>query len=90
MKNIFIYITFFFCLILINNVMSISIEINENSKSSSLKNQISDLFDQKDLIRTRKDIFYKSKKNPRKNINIISAYLRFASKDTKFLKKFFI
>ncbi len=70
--------------------MSISIEINENSKSSSLKNQISDLFDQKDLIRTRKDIFYKSKKNPRKNINIISAYLRFASKDTKFLKKFFI
>jgi hypothetical protein len=73
--------------------MSISIEINENSKSSSLsslKNQISDLFDQKDLIRTRKDIFYKSKKNPRKNINIISAYLRFASKDTKYLKKFFI
>lgn len=94
MNNIFIYIAFFVCLILINNVISISNEINENSKSSSssssLNNQINDSFEQKNSIRTRKDSFYKSKKNPRKNINIISAYLRFASKDTKFSKKFFI
>ena len=93
MNNIFIYIAFFVCLILINNVISISNEINENSKSSSsssLNNQINDSFEQKNSIRTRKDRFYKSKKNPRKSINIISAYLRFASKDTKFSKKFFI
>ena len=83
-NNIFIYIAFFVCLILINDVISISNENSKSSSSSSLNNQIND------SIRTRKDSFYKPKKNPRKNINIISAYLRFASKDMKFSKKYFI
>ena len=81
MNKIIIYLAFLICLNLINNGTSISIEIDQSpSFSSSINNQ----FEQQDLIRTRKNNINKPKKNPRQNINVISAFLRFASKNAKF------
>jgi hypothetical protein len=84
MSKIIIYIAFLICLNLINNGISISIEIEQNPSFSSTINNQNDLFEQQNLIRTRKNNINKPKKNPRKNINVISAFLRFASKNAKF------
>ncbi len=83
MINNKLILTFLICFILINNVATICInEKNQNSKSSFI-DQSCDSFE---ITRTKKhNIHTKPKKNnSRKNINIISAYLKFASKKKKF------
>ena len=86
MINNKLIITFLICFILINNLTTISIKKNQISKSSFIDQS----YDSFEITRTKKHINnnnnkHKPKKNnSRKNINIISAYLKFASEKKKF------
>jgi hypothetical protein len=87
MINNKLIITILICFILINNLPTISIKKNQNSKSSFIDQS----YDSFEITRTNKkhinnnnNIHKPKKKNSRKNINIIAAYLMFASKKKKF------